>query len=1091
MWIVQLALSKPHTFVVMALAIALFGILSITQMAIDIFPKINIPVVSCVWTYSGMPAADVENMITTVTERAFTSTVNDIEHMESMSLYGTSIIKIYLQQGANLAQAVAMVTSVGNACLKQLPPGITPPTVTISSATDVPVLQLGINSKTMTESELYDIANNFVRTQLATIQGATIPFPYGGKLRQVMVDLDPVAVLANGLSAYDITQALSRQNIIAPSGTAKMGSREYNIRLNNMPQIIDQLNNVPLKYMQGGTVYLGDVANVHDGYAVQTNVVNQNGRRAVLFNILKNADASTLTLVTLIKFALPKIQAIVPPACNLQILTDQSRFVSECVFEVVREAVTAAGLTALMMLALLGSWRSTLIVATSIPLAILSAMIGLNILGETINSMTLGGLALAVGMLVDDATVEIENVHRNMALGKHIEKAILDGAQQVAMPALVSTMSICIVFVPVLFLTEPARSLFSPLGLSVVLSMMASYGLSRTIVPLMSKALLVHEEHIPGESNEEDADKSAKSSGTFRKIYLFIDDHFEALRHQYQSLLAAALKHRKNTIGLFCLFYVISFGLLFLIGQEFFPTIDAGQIRLHVNVPAGSRIEQTERYFKRMERMIAEQVIPTNEIEMITDNIGMPVSGVNYAFSDSQTISEADGEILITLSEKKSHSTEYYQNKIRKALSSEFSNCSFYYQPADIVTQIINAGLPAPIDIQVIGFKKDQNYQIALKLKRQIEKVPGAVDVHIHQVVNAPQIKIEIDRTKATQLGMDQRDISNSVLVSLSSSFQVMPNFWLNPTNGVVYNLAVQTPQYRIDSMEALSRTAISTTSYMTKAANKDKKLLPQPQILSNLATPHRDNCPAVVNHYNVQPVYNIQAACQGRDLGGVSRDILKIIEKEKKELPRGTTIKVRGQVESMFDSFKALSFGIVFALILVYLLLVVNFQSWLDPLIILMAMPGAFSGILWALFVTQTNFSVPALMGALMCIGVSSANSILMISFANEQMHEGHDPIASALSAGFTRFRPVMMTAGAMIIGMLPMAIGSGEGGSQNAPLGRAVIGGLSVATTSTLLFVPIMFSILKEKYHKAVLPQTNSGDAKEPSTAQSNNQG
>jgi multidrug efflux pump subunit AcrB len=1042
----------------MALAIALFGVVSIKQMAVDIFPTIDVPIVSCVWTYTGMAPSDVENLITTVSEKAFTSTVSGIEHMESMSLSGMSIIKIYLHQGSNIAQAVGMVTSVGNALLKQLPPNMTPPTVTVSSATDVPVLQLGIGSKTLSEADLFDIANNFVRNQLATIQGATIPFPYGGKYKQVIVDLNPNALVATGLSAYDVVQAINAQNVIAPSGTAKMGPYEYIITLNNIPKVIDMLNSIPIKSVKNAVVYVRDVAFVHDGYQPQLNIVNQDGRRAVIFNILKNGSASTLAVVNAIKDALPHIQAIVPPACILTILTDQSTFVRECVFEVAREAVTAAGLTGLMMLALLGSWRSTLIVITSIPLAILCSIIGLHITGQTINSMTLGGLALAIGMLVDDATVEVENVHRNMDMGKPIVKAILDGADQVALPALVSTLAICIVFIPVVFLTEPARSLFVPLGMAVIFAMLASYGLSRTIVPLMSKALLVSEEHVGNPDNKKNEEHSSKE-GLFTSIHKFIDKQFDNFRNYYHNILELALRHRKTAVIVFIGFYALSFCLLPFIGQDFFPTIDAGQLRLHVLAKPGTRIEQTERLFSGIENAI-RKIIPKNEIEIITDNIGMPVNGINYAFSDSQTISEADGEILISLSEHKSHSTAYYQKQVRKLLTYDFPECTFYFQPADIVTQILNAGLPAPIDIRLTGFDRKDNYRIAQEIKRKVEKVPGAVDVCVHQVVDAPQINIEVDRTRANQLGITQKDISNSVLVSLSSSFQVSPNFWLNRVNGVNYNLATQTPQYKIGSIDDLIVTSI------TASQPKDAVQLLQPQLLANLASLSRGITPQVVNHYNVQPAFNIYASCQERDLGGVSGDISKILSEYKNKLPRGSFMNMGGQVMSMNSAFAGLLGGLVFALVLVYLLLVINFQSWSDPIIILMAIPGAFSGILWSLFITQTTFSIPALMGTIMTIGVASANSILMVNFAKEQLHEGKNAIESALAAGFQRFRPVVMTATAMIIGMLPMAIGSGQGGSQNAPIGRAVIGGLTVATFSTLIFVPIIFSLFREKF-------------------------
>ncbi|MBX9685700.1 MAG: efflux RND transporter permease subunit, partial [Candidatus Obscuribacterales bacterium] len=1034
-------------------AILMFGIISIKKMAIDIFPDIDIPIVSCAWTYTGMSPYFMENLVTTVNERALTSTLNGIQRMESISLSGLSVVKVYLNKGTNIGEDVAMVGSVGTAILRQLPRGISPPFVTASSATDVPVLQLGIRSNKLSEARLFDIANNLIRGQLATIQGAKIPFPYGGKYRQVMVDLNPQALYATGLSPSAIVNAVNAQNVIHPTGTTKMGSYEYIINLNDVPDAIEQLNDIPVKSYKGAVVYLRDVATVHDGNQPQLNIVNIDGKRAVLFNILKNGDASTLSVVDAIKEALPRIRSLVPPECLVEILTDQSTFVRECVDEVVREACTAAGLTALMILALLGSWRSTLIVATSIPLAILAAMIGLNICGQTINSMTLGGLALAVGMLVDDATVEIENVHRNMAMGKDIVTAILDGAQQVALPALVSTMSICIVFVPLVFLTEPSRSLFVPLGLAVTLAMMASYGLSRTVVPLMSKYLLAHEH----EGGEED---SKKAKNIFSAIHIAIDGAFEGLREKYRIALEWALKHPRTVLSMFLGFYALSFCILPVIGRDYFPSIDGGQLRLHVIAAAGTRVEETERIFKRVETAI-RNLIPKEEVELIIDNMGLPVSGINYALSDSQTVSESDGEILITLAEKRKHRTSWYQKQLRAMMKQKFPELNFYFQPADIVTQILNAGLPAPIDIKVFGMRKEFNYQLALKIKKEVQEVVGAADVCIHQIQNAPHIEWQVDRTRARQMGITQEDISNSFLTSLSSSFQTNPNFWLNQKNRINYNLSTIVPQSKISKIDDLRILPISPSQPSQEPE--------QPPVLTNLAVPVRSSTPLVVNHLNVQPCFDIYADCQDRDLGGISSDIKKILEKYKKGLQRGSFIFLAGQVFSMNMAFVALIAGLAFSVVLVYLLLVVNFQSWTDPLIILMAIPGALSGIIWSLFVTQTTFSIPALMGAIMTIGVASANSILMVTFANEQKAEGFDGFNAALNAGYQRFRPVMMTATAMIIGMIPMAIGAGEGGSQNAPIGRAVIGGLAVATFSTLLFVPLIFSLSK-RTNKAV---------------------
>lgn len=1064
MWIVELALKRPHTFLVMAITIALFGVLSILRMPVDIFPDIDIPIVSCAWTYIGMSPYYMENLVTTVTERGLTSTINGIQRMESISLYGMSIVKVYLNKGTDMGEDVAMVESVCSAILRQLPRGISPPFVTASSATDVPVLQLIIRSDTLSEAELFDIANNLVRSQLATVQGATIPFPYGGKYRQVMIDIDPKALYAVGLSADNLISSINSQSPIQPCGTAKMGTYEYIIVLNNTPRSLEHLNDMPVKSKNGAVVFLKDVAHVHDGYQPQQNIVNLNGKRAVLFNVLKNGNASTLAVVSRIKEALPRIRSIVPPACKIEVLTDQSIFVKDCVDEVIRETITAALLTALLMLALLGSWRSTVIVATSIPLAILSSLICLCITGQSINSMTLGGLALAVGMLVDDATVAIENLHVNLAQGKDIVQAILDGAQQVAMPALVSTLSICIVFVPVVFLTEPSRSLFVPMGMAVVFAMLASYGLSRTLVPLMSKALLASEHHDSAHTHK------PKNSffAFFSRIYDFIENGFEKARENYRHMLESALTHPKMTIALFSAFFAISMLILPIIGRDFFPSIDGGQLRLHVNVPPGTRVEETERIFHKIENSI-RKILPPGEVEMIADNIGLPVSAINYSLSDSQTISEADGEILVSLSDKRRHQTDYYQREIRRMFKAEYPTYRSYFQPADIVTQILNAGLPAPIDIRLIGFNRAKNYELAQEIKQKVRLVPGAVDVCIHQVVDAPHISWTVDRTKAKEMGLTQKDISNSFLINLSSSFQTEPNFWLNTKNRINYNMAAQTPQSQIRNIDDLRNMSLTPSMPVYGATADSAGEEPSPAVLTNVALFKRSITPAVVNHLNVAPVYDIYATCQGSDLGSVSEQIQSIIDKIKPGLPRGTFLFMGGQALSMNTAFIALLSGLVFSIVLVYFLLVINFQSWTDPLIILMAIPGALSGIIWSLFITQTTFSIPALMGTIMTIGVASANSILMITFANDELRKGYDSFQSALNAGYQRFRPVIMTATAMIIGMIPMAIGSGQGGSQNAPIGRAVIGGLTVATFSTLFFVPLIFSLSRKHSKKA----------------------
>ncbi|MBK9617629.1 MAG: efflux RND transporter permease subunit [Candidatus Obscuribacter sp.] len=1043
MWIVELALRRPYTFVVMSLLIAILGAVSIARMPTDIFPFINVPVVSVIWSYNGLPAEEMENRITTICERAITTVTSGIEHIESKSVSGISIIKVYLHQGADVGRAVGTIGSLCQTLLRVYPAGTTPPLITSFSASDVPILQLGVGSDKFSEAELFDFCLNFIRTGLSGVEGASIPLPYGGKSRQVMVDLNPSELLAKGLSPVDVANAVGSQNVIIPSGQAKMGNTEYAFQLNSSPTTIDAFNDLPVKQIKGATIYVKDVAQVHDGYAVQTNIVHQNGRRSTLLNVLKNGNASTIAVVDRIRKALPRILSTLPPELKIAMLSDQSVFVKAAVDGVVKEAITAAGLTALFMFLILASWRSTIIVAISIPLSILASIICLNACGQTLNTMTLGGMALAVGMLVDDATVEVENIHRQLGLGKAIERAILDGAQQVAAPAFVSTLAICIVFVPVFLLTEPARSLFVPLALSVVFAMMFSYLLSRTLVPVMARALLRgHENH-----------EIESTRSIFAPLFKATEHAFEFLRNMYRDLLAYLLSRKLICIVTFLILFAGCFSMIPLIGQDFFPAVDGGQMRLHLVCPTGSRLEETERTFTSIESAI-KKVIPPEELGDILDNIGLPNSGINLAYGDNITVSDFDGEMLISLKEDHKKSVFEYAKKIRLMMRQEFPHVQCFFQPADIVSQILNAGLPAPIDIQVTGRDKPANYKIAQLLKEKIEKVQGAVDVTLHQVVDAPQVKFDVDRVRANQLGFTQRDIAQAVLMSLSSSFQTSPSFWVNPKNGVNYNVAIQTPQSRMNTIDAILNTPV--TSPLPGHA---------PQLLANLGSISRGITPAVVSHYRIQNVYDVFVNVQDRDLGGVSSDIQKIIKEieGKKLLPRGTYIYVRGQADSMTNAFTGLLGGMAFALILIYLLLVVNFHSWVDPLIVLAALPGAFSGIVLALFATNTAFSVPALMGAIMSIGVASANSILLITFANEQIEEGVEPVAAALSAGYNRFRPVIMTATAMIIGMLPMALGLGEGGSQNAPLGRAVIGGLLMATLATLLFVPCVFAVVR----------------------------
>ena len=1080
MWIVRLALSRPYTFVIMALLITLLGGVSIATMPIDIFPIIDLPVLSVIFNYSGLPADEMANRIATVFERSITSAVNDIEHIESQSYNGVAVIRIYFQPGARIEAAEAQVAANGQSTLRAMPPGIFPPNVIKYDASSVPVLQLGLGSQTLSEQELYDYGANFIRTQLATIQGTTVPSPYGGKNRQIMVDLNPEEMFAKQVSATDVSSAVNLQSLILPAGTAKFGDREYFIKLNSSPRTVPELNMLPVKIVNGAPVYLRDVAQVRDGAAVQTSIVRVNGTRGALMVVMRNGRASTLSIVNAVKKTLPRILAGLPPELNVEQLADQSLFVRASILGVLREAVIAAVLTGLMILLFLGSWRSTVIVCISIPLSILTSLIVLSMTGMTINVMTLGGLALAVGILVDDATVEIENTHRNMAMKKPLVRAVLDGAQQIAAPAFVSTLCICVVFVPVFLLTGAARYLFTPLALAVVYAMLASYLLSRTLIPNMVHHMLRPEMklYILGEEGE-----AAGGQGVIWKVHHAFNHQFEKLRTFYASLLDWALDRRGIILAGFLVFAFGSTALINFIGSDFFPTVDSGQIRLHARAPAGTRIEQSEVVFGHIEDQV-RATIP--DVETIIDNIGIPAGGFNLAFGDTPTIGPGDGEILISLKQEGRHaSTAEYTRRLRRKLNEAFPDVVFYFEAANITNQILNFGLPAPIDLQVAGRNGEVNYKIAQDLERQVARIPGAADVHIHQVMNYPEIRLNVDRSKAGQVGLTQQDVSNSLLISLSGSGQVAPNQWLNWANGVNYQIGVQTPQPKINSMDTLLSTPIAPTGrsqliHTDPAAdvgvspNQASMAYGNPgavpdavaQHLSNLvSSAERGYGPQIVNHYNVQPVFDVYANVEGQDLGRVGTAVEKIMAEAEKKLPRGTTLDLRGQITTMETSFYRLGIGLVFAILLVYFLMALNFQSWLDPFIILMALPGALSGILWMLFVTQTTFSVPSLMGSIMCIGVATANSILMVVFANDQRLEGMDERAAALAAGHTRVRPVLMTAAAMIIGMLPMALGLGEGGEQNAPLGRAVIGGLLMATVTTLFIVPIVYSLLRKK--------------------------
>ncbi|MGA2117190.1 MAG: efflux RND transporter permease subunit [Bryobacteraceae bacterium] len=1031
MWIVQLALRRPYTFVIMAMAI------------------IDIPVVSVIWTYAGVSPEEMAEAITVRSERGITIGVNDIEHLESSSLPGLAIIKVFFHPRAKVESAVAQLAAATQASLRTLPVGTQPPNILRYNASSVPILQLGISSDSLSEQQLYDFGYNFIRTQLANVEGATFPLPYGGRPRQVTIDLDPRALYAQGISPQEVVQAVNAQSLILPSGTVKLGAQEFAVRLNSSPDLVSAFNRLPVKQSRNNTtVYVSDVAHVRDGYTVQTNIVRHNGQKGALLTVLKNGGSSTLEIVEQIKAILPRIRSTLPPSLNLKLLFDQSIFVRAAIAGVLREATMAALLTGLMILLFLGSWRSTIIVCVSIPLSILTSLAVLNLLGETINVMTLGGLALAVGILVDDATVEIENIHRNLGMRKPIVQAILDGAMQIAVPAFVSTLCICIVFVPVIFLTGAARYLFTPLALAVVLAMMASYLLSRSLVPTMVRYLLAGE--VARYSGEGGAIED--QAGFFAGIHHGFQAGFEKMRRRYRGLLGQALAHRKLVAVCSLGICAASLALLPYLGEDFFPQVDAGQIRLHVRAPAGTRIEETERYFAQVENTI-RRIIPAAELVDILDNIGLPYSGFNLAFSDSVTIGAYDGEIMVSLRPGEHAPSSQYVRRLRTELRRQFPELTVFMQPADIVSQILNFGLPAPIDVQVVGplANAKANYALARRMTMRMRAIPGAEDVHIHQVVDAPELMFRVDRTRARQLGLTQSDVSNSLLISLSSSAYVAPNYWIDPRNGVDYPIAAQTPQYVLDSTAELLRTPIHA------GVNE------APQLLANLGRLERDTTPAVVNHYNVQPLYDIYANVQDRDLGAVAGDVDRVIREFTPQLPKGSFIETRGQVSTMRSSFVGLGVGMVFAILLVYFVMVVNFQSWLDPFIILMALPGALSGIVLMLYLTQTTLSVPSLMGAIMSIGVATANSILLVNFANDLREDGVDALSAALEAGHTRLRPVVMTALAMIVGMLPMALGLGEGGEQNAPLGRAVIGGLLVATVATLIFVPVVYSVLR----------------------------
>ena len=1049
MWIVRLALQRPYTFVVMSMLIVILGVFTILRMPTDIFPDIDIPVISVIWNYGGLPPEEMEQRIVTGYERVLTTTVNDIEHVESQTLSGISVIKIFFQPGANIDAATAQVTAISQTIVRGLPPGATPPLVIRYSASNVPILQIALESDSLSEQQLFDYGVNFIRADIATVQGAQLPYPYGGKQRQVVIDIDPKKLYAWQLSPRDVNNALGLQNVILPTGTAKMGVEEYPVLINSSPELIPELGDIPIK-----TVNRDD--RLHPGRGRPCATVTSrkpawftySGRRSVQMTILKNGSASTLDVVNRIRQIMPATMAKLPPELKANLLFDQSVFVRAAVSGVVKETAIAAGLTALMILLFLGSWRSTLIVVISIPLSILVSIVVLHWLGHTLNVMTLGGMSLAVGILVDDATVEIENIHRNLAQRKPITRAILDGASEIAVPALVSTLCICIVFVPVAFIAGAAKSLFVPLALAVVFAMLTSYFLSRTLVPTMVRYLLA------GEAKEHLAGHVAGPPGLAQRFFNAFERGFTRLRTAYGGLLAWTLDNRVAFVTGFLCFVVASVAILTpLLGRDFFPTVDAGLIKLHVRGAPGLRIEETERRFAAMEDTI-RTVIPKEEIATLLDNLGVPNSGINLSLSEGALISPSDGQILIALREGHRPTADYVR-KIRAKLHQDYPESTLFFLAPDISTQVLNFGLAAPIDVQIVGApgKEPDTLGVARKIMAQMKTIPGAADVHMAQVLTKPELKINVDRTMASMSGMTQKDVASDILVSLSSSTQVAPSFWLDTKRGVQYSVAVQTPQYENNSFDAVESTPLST--------NGDGA----PQLLSNVASITRTVGPANITHLNASRTYDVQANVDGTDLGSVSTAVSKIVANLKPSMPRGTSVKIRGQVESMESSFTGLGYGLIFSVVLVYLLMVVNFQSWLDPLVILMALPGAIAGIVWLLFLSHTTLSVPALMGSIMCVGVATANSILVVTFANDQRKVGRDAKHAALAAGMTRLRPVIMTAFAMIIGMLPMSLGLGEGGEQNAPLGRAVIGGLLLATVTTLFFVPVMYSALRRK--------------------------
>jgi multidrug efflux pump subunit AcrB len=1060
MWIVQLALRRPYTFIVLAIFILIAGALSILQTPKDIFPDINIPVCAAIWNFTGMPAQEFSNRITSVYERILTTVVNDIEHIESTSYNGIGVVKIYLQPNASVPVAMAQLTAASQAVLKQLPPGETPPLILSFSASNVPVLRLGLSGKNFSEQQLNDLALNFLRIQLVTVPGAAVPYPYGGKQRVVSIDLNAEALQARGLSPTDVINAVNAQNIILPSGTAKIGTEEFDIGLNSSPKTLKELEDIPVRTMNGTTTYIRDVANVRDGFTPQTNIVRFDGRRATMLQVQKNGKASTLDIVQGEKALVERLKPTLPEGLNIQTLSDQSIFVTAAIEGVIKEAVVAGCLTALMILIFLGSWRSTLIIAVSIPLSILTSLAVLSALGETINIMTLGGLALAVGILVDDATVTIENIDRHLEEGKSLHDGILDGAAQIAVPAFVSTLCICIVFVPIFFLSGTAKFLFAPLGEAVIFAMLASYILSRTLVPTLAMYWL------GGDHAKHNEDRNGEFSQTKRKTGILgvfggfsreFNKRFERFRQAYRDLLAVCLGNTSVVVVLFLGLAGATMLLVPWLGQDFFPLVDSGQFTLHVRMKSGTRIEEVARRVDQIEAALRQE-IPKEQLKGIIDNIGLPYSGINLTYSNSGVASAADADILVSLAEKHDP-TMTFVDKARRRIHRDFTGVTASFPPAGIVAQILNFGLPAPFDLQIVGANAVANAQFANRLVDKIVRIPGAVDVRVQQPFDSPRINLTVDRTEASQLGITESQIANALLGALSGSTQTNPNFWVDPKNGVSYTINSQSPQYTINSLDALRAVPILSNTSTSSSPGAPT------QILGNVVELTRSSEAPIVTHYNIQPVVEIFGASEGKDLGYVATEIQKVMDAAQKDLPKGSRMALRGQVQTMRESFVGLIGGLIFAMLLVYLLMVVNFQSWTDPLIIISALPFALAGIVWALFITRTTLSVPALMGAIMCMGVGTANSVLVVTFAREQLQEHSDSFRSALQAGYARLRPVLMTAIAMVVGMVPMALGLGEGGEQNAPLGRAVIGGLLFATVATLFFVPTVFSVVHRR--------------------------